>query len=123
MVRYGPGLEKRQMLIWRFVDFGAELYAQVATVVRAEALIARGERREDVLPLVEDFCAGSRIRIEALRRGLRRNEDAQTYALAQGFLKGDFPTLLAGRVPNSYDPPAEVEVPAEERPTGTPVGV
>ncbi|MCY3746271.1 MAG: acyl-CoA dehydrogenase family protein [Acidobacteria bacterium] len=123
MLRYGPGLEKRQMLLWRFVDFGAELYAQVATVVRAEALIARGERREDVLPLVEDFCAGSRIRIEALRRGLRRNEDAQTYALAQGFLKGDFPTLLAGRVPNSYDPPAEVEVPAEERPTGTPVGV
>lgn len=123
MLRYGPGLEKRQMLLWRFVDFGAELYAQVATVVRAEALIARGERREDVLPLLEDFCAGSRIRIEALRRGLRRNEDAQTYALAQGFLKGDFPTLLAGRVPNSYDPPAEVEVPAEERPTGTPVGV
>ncbi|MXW38994.1 MAG: DNA polymerase II [Acidobacteria bacterium] len=123
MLRYGPGLEKRQMLLWRFVDFGAELYAQVATVVRAEALIARGERREDVLPLVEDFCAGSRIRIEALRRGLRRNEDAQTYALAQGFLKGDFPTLLAGRVPNSYDPPTEVEVPAEERPTGTPVGV
>jgi len=123
MLRYGPGLEKRQMLLWRFVDFGAELYAQVATVVRAEALIARGERREDVLPLVEDFCAGSRIRIGALRRGLRRNEDAQTYALAQGFLKGDFPTLLAGRVPNPYDPPAEVEAPAEERPAGTPVGV
>ena len=123
MVRYGPGLEKRQMLLWRFVDFGAELYAQVATVVRAEALIARGERREDVLPLVEDFCAGSRTRIGELRRGLRRNEDARTYALAQGFLEGDFPTLLAGRVPNSYDPPAEVEAPVEARSAGTPVGV
>ena len=123
MLRYGPGLEKRQMLLWRFVDFGAELYAQVATVVRAEALIARGEREEDVLPLVEDFCAGSRIRIGELRRGLGRNQDARTYALAQGFLKGDFPTLLAGRVPNAYDPPAEVEAPVEERPAGTPVGV
>ncbi len=123
MLRYGPGLEKRQMLLWRFVDFGAELYAQVATVVRAEALIARGEREEDVLPLVEDFCAGSRIRIGELRRGLGRNQDAQTYALAQGFLKGDFPTLLAGRVPNPYDPPAEVAAPVDERPAGTPVGV
>ena len=123
MLRYGPGLEKRQMLLWRFVDFGAELYAQVATVVHAEALIARGERREDVLPLVEDFCAGSRIRIGVLRRGLRRNQDRETYALAQGFLKGDFPTLLAGRVPNPYDPPAEIEAAVEERPAGTPVGV
>lgn len=123
MLRHGPGLEKRQMLLWRFVDFGAELYAQVATVVRAEALIARGERREDVLPLVEDFCAGSRTRIRELRRGLRRNQDAQTYALAQGFLKGEFPTLLAGRVPNPYDPPAEVQASVEERPAGTPVGV
>lgn len=123
MLRHGPGLEKRQMLLWRFVDFGAELYAQVATVVRAEALIARGEREEDVLPLVEDFCAGSRIRIGELRRGLRRNQDEGTYALAQGFVKGDFPTLLAGRVPNPYDPPAEAEAPADARPAGTPVGV
>lgn len=123
MLRYGPGLEKRQMLLWRFVDFGAELYAQVATVVRAEALIARGARREEVLPLVEDFCAGSRTRVSELRRGLRRNQDEQTYALAQGFLKGEFPTLLEGRVPNPYDPPVEVEAPAAERSAETPVGV
>lgn len=123
MLRHGPGLEKRQMLLWRFVDFGAELYAQVATVVRAEALIARGSRQEDVLPLVEDFCAGSRTRIAELRRGLRRNQDEQTYALAQGFLKGEFPSLLEGRVPNPYDPPASVDVPAEEPAASTPVGV
>lgn len=123
MLRHGPGLEKRQMLLWRFVDFGAELYAQVATVVRAEALIARGAREEDVLPLVDDFCAGSRIRIGELRRGLRRNQDEGAYALAQGFLKGEFPTLLEGRVPNPYDPPARADVPEEEPAAGTPVGV
>ena len=123
MLRHGPGLEKRQMLLGRFVDFGAELYAQVATVVRAEALIARGARQEDVLPLVEDFCAGSRTRISELRRGLRRNRDEQTYALAQGFLKGEFPTLLEGRVPNPYDPPPTVDTSVEEPRVGTPVGV
>ena len=123
MLRYGPGLEKRQMLLWRFVDFGAELYAQVATVVHAEALLARGARREDVLPLVESFCAGSRTRIGELRRGLRRNQDQETYALAQDFLRDGFPTLLEGRVPNLYDPPAAVEAPLPEPVAGTPVGV
>ncbi len=123
MLRHGPGLEKRQMLLWRFVDFGAELYAQVATVVRAEALLARGEPEENVAPLVDDFCAGSRIRIGELRRGLRRNQDEQTYALAQGFLKGEFPTLLEGRVPNPYDPPAPVETPADESVAKTPAAV
>ncbi len=123
MLRHGPGLEKRQVLLGRFVDFGAELYAQVATVVRAEALIARGARQEDVLPLVEDFCAGSRTRISELRRGLRRNREEQTYALAQGFLKGEFPTLLEGRVPNPYDPPPTVDTSVEEPRVGTPVGV
>ena len=123
MLRYGPGLEKRQMLLGRFVDFGAELYAQVATVVRAEALLARGARGEDVLPLVESFCAGSRTRIDELRRGLRRNQDQETYALAQDFLRDGFPTLLEGRVPNLYDPPAAVEAPLPEPVAGTPVGV
>ena len=123
MLRHGPGLEKRQMLLGRFVDFGAELYAQVATVVRAEALLARGSRREDVLPLVENFCAGSRTRIRELRRGIRRNVDGQTYALARGFLNDGFPTLLDGRVPNPYDPPPCVETPAEEPAASTPVAV
>ncbi len=112
MVRYGPGLEKRQILLGRFVDIGAELYARVATVVRAEALLARGAREADVLPLVESFCAGSRERIADLRRGLRRNEDDRTYALAQDFLKDGFPTLLEGRAENLYEAPDRVEEPA-----------
>ncbi len=107
MLRFGPDLERRQVLLARFVDYGAELYAQVATVVRAEALLARGARDADVLPLVENFCAGSRARTRELRRGLGRNLDQQTYDLAQEVLKDGFPTLLDGRVPNRYDPPAE----------------
>ena len=75
------------------------------------------------MPLVESFCAGSRTRIGELRRGLRRNQDQETYALAQDFLRDGFPTLLEGRVPNLYDPPAAVEAPLPEPVAGTPVGV
>ncbi len=116
MLRHGPGLEKRQILLGRFVDWGAELYAQVASVVRGEALLARGSREVDVLPLVESFCAGSRARIAELRRGLRRNLDDQTYALAQDFLRGGYPTLLEGRVPDPFDPPGGVPDGAGSRP-------
>ena len=123
MLRYGPALEKRQVLLGRFVDFGAELYAQVATVVYAEALLAHGSRAADVLPLVESFCAGSRQRIEELRRGLRRNADQQTYDLAQEFLKDGFPTLLAGRVPNRYDAPAGSGAPQKASAEGLPARV
>ena len=105
MLRHGPGLEQRQILLSRFVDWGAELYAQVAVVVRAEALLARGARDADILPLVEAFGNASDARIAELRRGVSKNRDAETYALAQEFLKDGFPALLEGRTPEPYDPP------------------
>lgn len=115
MLRFGPGLEKRQVLLARFVDFGAELYAQVAAVARAEALIAAGAPEEQVRPLVENFCDRSRTKIAEIRRGVRGNADGETYDLAQKFLAGAFPTLLEDRAANAYDPlgaPAGEAVPA-----------
>src|SRR5687767_5963882 len=37
MVRYGPKLERKQMVLFRGVDIGAELFAMAATCVRAKA--------------------------------------------------------------------------------------
>ena len=111
MLRFGPGLEKRQVLLARFVDLGAELYAQVAVVSRAEALLAAGAPEAEVRPLAENFCDRSRRKIAEIHRGLRRNTDRDTYDLAQSFLGGSFPTLLEDRTANAYDP---VEAPAEE---------
>ncbi|MBX3739890.1 MAG: acyl-CoA dehydrogenase family protein [Akkermansiaceae bacterium] len=57
MARYGPTLEKRQLLLGRLVDIGAELFAMSVSVARARVLgdedsrrlagyiIRRGERR------------------------------------------------------------------------------
>lgn len=122
MLRYGPGLEKRQVLLGRFVDIGADLYAQVAAVVRAEALIAAGSPEAELRGLAEDFCDRSRLQIAALRRGLRRNTDRETYDLAQRFLAGGFETLLKDRAANPYAA-APAESPAERKPETEPVAV
>ena len=39
----GPKLEKRQALLGRFVDIGAELFAQTASIARASDLLRSGK--------------------------------------------------------------------------------
>jgi len=42
MVRFGPKLERRQMVLFRAVDIGAELFAMSAACVRAQMLTDDG---------------------------------------------------------------------------------
>src|SRR5437870_2706119 len=44
MVRHGPALEKKQALLFRCVDIGAELFAMAAICVRAKRDARRGEQ-------------------------------------------------------------------------------
>jgi alkylation response protein AidB-like acyl-CoA dehydrogenase len=99
MVRFGPKLEKQQVLLGRFVDVGTELFAMAATCSRAESLMARGanpDQNADVLRLADYFCREARLRIEASFRGLARNNDSRAYKLAQSILKKDVPVLEDG---------------------------
>src|SRR5439155_3203419 len=41
MIRFGPKLEREQVLLGRFVEIGTELYAMAATCARAQGLLAR----------------------------------------------------------------------------------
>ena len=88
MVRFGPGLEKRQSVLFRLVDVGAELFAMSAACSRAEALRKRG--RPEALDLADLFCRHARNRVRSSFAGLWRNEDVRTYRLAQGVLEGKY---------------------------------
>src|SRR6476620_12255723 len=44
MVRLGPKLERRQLVLFRAVDIGAELFAMAAACVKANALAKQGNR-------------------------------------------------------------------------------
>jgi alkylation response protein AidB-like acyl-CoA dehydrogenase len=98
MVKHGPGLEREQMLLARFVNVGTELFAQAASATRAQALIGEGRDRKEVLALVEHFCANSRLRIEEAFRGVSRNTDRMGYRLAQDLLADGASFLFDGIV-------------------------
>ncbi|HTD87965.1 MAG TPA: acyl-CoA dehydrogenase family protein [Candidatus Binatia bacterium] len=100
MVKFGPKLEREQVLLGRFVDIGTELFAMAATCSRAHAL-SRGAspaRSAELTSLADYFCASARLRIEHYFHGLNNNADAKGYKLAQHILKEDMPVLTDGIV-------------------------
>jgi alkylation response protein AidB-like acyl-CoA dehydrogenase len=98
MLVYGPKLERRQVLLGRFVDIGTELFAIAATCARANILSAGGRGSIEMPALVDHFCRSSRLRIERHFVGLRRNADREGYRIAQGVLSGGLDCLQSGIV-------------------------
>jgi alkylation response protein AidB-like acyl-CoA dehydrogenase len=95
MLRHGPGLERRQALLFRAVDVALELFALVSTVLRAHA-----ERDRNALSpqLAEQFAQDTRRRIQARLAAMRRNDDGRRYELGRGVLVGQFEWLERGIV-------------------------
>jgi alkylation response protein AidB-like acyl-CoA dehydrogenase len=98
MLRFGTRLEKRQVLLGRIADIGADLFAVAASCVYAQKLIRDGEPEAKVLVLVDDFAAQARQRIEQNFRGVGANSDGHGYALAQEIVAGEHTWLERGTV-------------------------
>jgi hypothetical protein len=96
MVRFGPKLEKRQMVMFRAVEIGAEIYAMAASCVRAQMLANKGEK--GALTVADAFCRESRARIDRNFRLLFGPNDTALYGLATEVLKGEHTWLEQGIV-------------------------
>jgi hypothetical protein len=94
MVRFGPKLERRQLVLFRGVDIGAELFAMAATCVRAHALAKGGNQR--ALDLADLFCREARKRIDRLFSDFYGGDDVASYRVAQQVLKGEHAWLETG---------------------------
>jgi len=89
MIRYGAGLQKKQMLLFRGVDIGAELYAMAVTCARAQMYVRTGKPDADrAVELADLFCRMSRRRILDLFRLMSDNDDAAIYRTARDVLDG-----------------------------------
>ncbi len=94
MVRHGAALERRQGLLFRCVDIGAELFAISAAVTRAQMLKRRGgEEGREAGRLADSFASASRNRVQQLFRDIRSNHDVVDYRIAQDILSGSFTWL------------------------------
>ncbi len=96
MVKLGPKLEKRQVLLGRSADIGADLFALAACCVHAQKLLNDGEPAAKVLALVGDFQAQAMTRVGQNFRGLGRIADQHGYDLAQQVIAGDHEWLERG---------------------------
>ncbi|MCI0436530.1 MAG: acyl-CoA dehydrogenase family protein [Gemmatimonadetes bacterium] len=93
MARYGPKLEKRQSVLFRLVDVGAELFAMSATCVRAHTLIRETPSDRTPLELADLFCRHARRRVRNRFRDVFHNEDSRTYSTARRVLEGEYAWL------------------------------
>jgi hypothetical protein len=98
MVRFGPGLEKRQAVLGRLVDVGAELLAITAACSRALALVRKDPADRTPLELADVFARQARRRVRERFHAVRANDDVATYAVARGALDGRYAWLEDGIV-------------------------
>ena len=104
MARFGPKLERRQMVLFRAVDIGADLFAMTAACVRANMLAQQGNRQ--ATELADLFCREARVRIKANFDRFYGKNDRAIYKVSQHVLAGDYAWLEEGIVGIMEEPMA-----------------
>ena len=104
MARFGPKLERRQMVLFRAVDIGADLFAMTAACVRARMLEQQGNR--DALELADLFCREARQRIKSNFDRFYGKNDRAIYKVSQHVLAGEHEWLEQGIVGIMEERPA-----------------
>jgi alkylation response protein AidB-like acyl-CoA dehydrogenase len=103
MVKLGAQLERRQLVLFRAVDVGAELFAMTAACTRAQRLAVQGQT--NALELADVFCREARVRIDGYLRQMFGPNDTAVYQTAQGVLGAEFAWLEQGIVDTLYSAP------------------
>jgi alkylation response protein AidB-like acyl-CoA dehydrogenase len=98
MIRVGPALERRQKLLGRFVDVGADLLAMSATISNAATGRGGGIAGNGPVELADHFCRCARQRIGDAFRGVRHNTDRADRAVARRVLEDRYGWLEEGIV-------------------------
>jgi hypothetical protein len=106
MGRYQAGLEKKQAVLGRIVDIGAELFAIASAVVYANTIKnEHPERAEQAFELADLFAKHARRRVGELFEAVFANDDDASYKTAQNVLEGRYTWLEEGVADPSGDGP------------------
>src|SRR4051812_21000892 len=106
MGRYQAGLEKKQAVLGRIVDIGAELFAIASAIVYANTIKnEHPERAEQAFELADLFAKHARRRVDELFSAVFANDDDAAYKTAQKVLEGRYTWLEEGVADPSGDGP------------------
>jgi len=98
MARFGPKLDREQLLLSRFVGAATELFAISATCSYAQWLLGQGKPADEILSIANYFCRSAQMRIDQHFAGTARNADKLGYDLVQDLLAGKHELLRQGMV-------------------------
>jgi alkylation response protein AidB-like acyl-CoA dehydrogenase len=98
MVRFGPKLEKRQAVLGRLVEIGAELLAVTAACSRAQAMVKQDPANHGPIELADLFSRQARRRVEDRFAAVFDNDDVAAYTVAQQVLRNEHTWLEQGMV-------------------------
>jgi hypothetical protein len=98
MVRFGPKLEKRQAVLGRLVEIGAELLAITAACSKAYAMYKKDPSNRGPVELAGLFSRHARRRVEDRFAAVFDNDDVATYNVAQQVIRDEHTWLETGMV-------------------------
>jgi len=104
MMRFQAKLERKQMVLFRIVDIGTDLFAMSATISYATMLAKNGQA--NAFDLADVFCHEARKRIDQNFEVLFDNYDEKEYRVVQNLMKGDY-EWLEGRLVQPLVPSSE----------------
>ncbi|MGE5347098.1 MAG: acyl-CoA dehydrogenase family protein [Acidithiobacillales bacterium] len=96
MIRFGPRLEKKQAVLFRLVEIGAELFAMSAACSKAQRLVTKAPANRGPVELADLFCRHSAWRVTVKFEEVFSNEDDRTYRVAQRVLAKEHVWLEEG---------------------------
>jgi alkylation response protein AidB-like acyl-CoA dehydrogenase len=98
MAKYGPKLEKEQIVLGNFVDIGVELFVMGATLSYADHLVAQNPADQTPQELADLYCSDARRRIEASFKAVKSNFNRQYDKVSGLLMDGKLDWLAAGAI-------------------------
>jgi alkylation response protein AidB-like acyl-CoA dehydrogenase len=88
MAKYGPKLEKEQLILGNFVDIGVDLFVMATSLSYADHLLGENTADDSPQELADLFCREARKRIEMNFRAVKSNNN-RSYRKITGLLMDD----------------------------------
>ena len=83
MLKFGPKLEKKQSVLFRLVEIGAELFAISATCAKAKLMVTKDPSNQGPVALADLFCRQATWRVIVKFDEVFGPDDDRAYRLAQ----------------------------------------